>query len=132
MNTILSKKSLRQLRLVRSFVDATFYDTCLPLFSPSAPGLTVPPGYKDRASWCWRRRSLVWVASSSITDGFNDPAVISRRLPVLLLNSPCARLIFILRGGVFVWSGKARNPSELVFQQSFLVCFTTLSAFPFD
>ena len=47
-------------------------------FSSSAPGLTVPPGYKDcrspapllkyRASWCWRWRSLVWVASSSITE----------------------------------------------------------------
>ena len=145
MNTILSKESLRQLRLVRSFVHSTFYDTISPLFSSSAPGLTVPLGYKDcrsrapllkcRASWCWRRRSLVWVAPSSITDGFNDPAVIGRRLPVLLLNSPYAGLIFILAGGVFVWSSKARNPSEPVlkhFTRVFLVCFTTLSAFPFD
>ena len=39
MNSISSKKPLRQLNLVRYFVNANFYDTLLPLFPFRAPGL---------------------------------------------------------------------------------------------
>ena len=78
---------------------------------------------------------MVCVTSSSETGGFNNAAVIGRRLLVLLLNSRCAGLICILAGGVFLWSSKARNASEPVllhFNRIFFACLTALSAFPFD
>ena len=78
---------------------------------------------------------MVWVTSSSVTDDFNNPAVIGKRLLVLLLNNRCAGLIYILAGGVLLWSSKARNVSKPVLQHFniiFFACFTALLSFPFD
>ena len=87
------------------------------------------------STWLVAVGGLVCVTSSSETDGFNNAAVIGRRLLVLLLNSRCAGLICILTGSVFLWSSKARNACEPVllhFNKIFFACLTVHSAFPFD
>ena len=78
---------------------------------------------------------MVWITSSSVTDDFDNPAVIGKRLLILLLNNRWAGLICILAGGVLLWSSKARNVSKPVllhFNIIFFACFTALLAFPFD